>query len=38
MCVRLLDRSWQRAQLACDWTSSPDVEDWVPVFLSAEPG
>jgi len=24
----------QRAQLACDWTSSPDVEDWVPVSLA----
>ncbi len=28
------DRAWQRAQLACDWTSSPDVEDWVPVSLA----
>jgi putative molybdopterin biosynthesis protein len=28
------DRPWQRAQLACDWTSSPDVEDWVPVSLA----
>ncbi|HEY7359712.1 MAG TPA: molybdopterin molybdotransferase MoeA, partial [Streptosporangiaceae bacterium] len=28
------DRVWQRAQLACDWTSSPDVEDWVPVSLA----
>jgi putative molybdopterin biosynthesis protein len=28
------DRVWQRARLACDWTSSPDVEDWVPVSLS----
>ena len=24
---------WQRAELACDWVSSPDVEDWVPVSL-----
>lgn len=23
-----------RVQLACDWTSSADVEDWVPVSLS----
>jgi len=29
------DRAWQRAQLACDWVSSPDVEDWVPVSLAA---
>ena len=28
------DRVWQRAQLACDWVSSPDVEDWVPVSLA----
>ncbi len=28
----------QRVQLACDWTSSPDVEDWVPVSLSPAPG
>jgi putative molybdopterin biosynthesis protein len=28
------DRVWQRVQLACDWTSSPDVEDWVPVSLA----
>jgi len=28
------DRVWQRAQLATDWTSSPDVEDWVPVSLT----
>jgi putative molybdopterin biosynthesis protein len=27
----------QRAQLACDWTSSPDVEDWVPVSLAPVP-
>jgi putative molybdopterin biosynthesis protein len=30
----LADRVRQRAQLACDWTSSPDVEDWVPVSLT----
>jgi putative molybdopterin biosynthesis protein len=28
------DRLRQRAQLACDWSSSPDVEDWVPVSLA----
>jgi len=28
------DRVWQRAQLTCDWVSSPDVEDWVPVSLA----
>lgn len=32
------DRLWQRAQLACDWASSPDVEDWVPVSLAPAPG
>jgi putative molybdopterin biosynthesis protein len=32
-----VDRLWQRAQLACDWTSSPDVEDWVPVSLAPAP-
>jgi hypothetical protein len=31
------DRVWQRVQIACDWTSSPDVEDWVPVSLSSAP-
>ena len=31
--MRAPDRAWQRIQLACDWTSSPDVEDWVPVSL-----
>src|SRR5215467_15756142 len=31
------DRLQQRAQLACDWTSSPDVEDWVPVSLALAP-
>ena len=30
----LPERAWQRAELACDWTSSPDVEDWVPVSLT----
>src|SRR5262252_3754081 len=34
---RLPDRAWQRAQLARDWTSSPDVEDWVPVLLAPGP-
>ena len=32
-----VDRLWQRAQLACDWASSPDVEDWVPVSLAPVP-
>jgi putative molybdopterin biosynthesis protein len=32
------DRAVQWAQLACDWTSSPDVEDWVPVTLNPNPG
>jgi putative molybdopterin biosynthesis protein len=27
------ERAWQRAELACDWVSSPDAEDWVPVSL-----
>src|SRR5262245_6934222 len=31
------DRLWQRVQLACDWASSPDVEDWVPVSLAPAP-
>jgi putative molybdopterin biosynthesis protein len=31
------DRARQRAQLACDWVSSPDVEDWVPVSLAPAP-
>jgi len=26
-------RARRRVQLACDWTSSPEVEDWVPVVL-----
>ncbi len=30
-------RIGQRAQLACDWVSSPDVEDWVPVTRAAGP-
>jgi len=30
-------RPRHRAQLACDWTSSPDVEDWVPVSLAPRP-
>ena len=30
----LADRVRQRAQLTCDWVSSPDVEDWVPVALA----
>ena len=32
-------RARSRVQLACDWTSSPEVEDWVPVMLrpSADP-
>jgi putative molybdopterin biosynthesis protein len=28
------DRPWQRAQLACDWVSSREVEDWVPVAVA----
>ena len=31
------DRAWQRAELACDWASSADVEDWVPVSLAPAP-
>jgi putative molybdopterin biosynthesis protein len=31
------ERVWQRAELACDWVSSPDVEDWVPVSLAPAP-
>jgi putative molybdopterin biosynthesis protein len=30
-------RVWQRAQLTCDWVSSVDVEDWVPVSLAPAP-
>jgi molybdopterin biosynthesis enzyme len=26
-----------RARLACDWTGSPDVEEWVPVSVAREP-
>jgi putative molybdopterin biosynthesis protein len=33
----LPERARQRAELACDWTSSPDVEDWVPVSLAPVP-
>ena len=29
--------SHQQARLACDWISSPDVEDWVPVALAMQP-
>jgi putative molybdopterin biosynthesis protein len=32
------DRAWRRVQLGCDWTSSPDVEEWVPVSLTSPPG
>jgi putative molybdopterin biosynthesis protein len=28
------DRERRRVRLGCDWTSSPDVEDWVPVALT----
>ena len=35
---RAAGRAGQRAQLACDWASSPDVEDWVPVSLAPAPG
>jgi putative molybdopterin biosynthesis protein len=28
------ERVWRRAELASDWVSSPDVEDWVPVSLA----
>jgi putative molybdopterin biosynthesis protein len=28
------DRAVQWARLGCDWTSSPDIEDWVPVSLA----
>jgi putative molybdopterin biosynthesis protein len=31
--MQLAEQAWQRAELACDWVSSPDVEDWVPVSL-----
>ena len=32
------DRAWGRVQLGCDWTSPPDVEEWVPVSLTAPSG
>jgi putative molybdopterin biosynthesis protein len=32
--VQPAGRPWQRAQLACDWVSSRDVEDWVPVSIA----
>jgi putative molybdopterin biosynthesis protein len=31
------ERAWQRAELACDWVSSPDIEDWVPVSVAPVP-
>lgn len=31
------DRAVQWALLGCDWTSSPDVEDWIPVSLAPAP-
>lgn len=31
------DPPWLQAQLACDWASPPDVEDWVPVSLTPAP-
>jgi putative molybdopterin biosynthesis protein len=34
---RVSDRGEQRAQLACEWTSPPEVEDWVPVSLAQAP-
>jgi putative molybdopterin biosynthesis protein len=34
---RPAERLRQRAQLASDWASSPDVEDWVPVSLAPAP-
>jgi putative molybdopterin biosynthesis protein len=36
--VLLGSRVVQWAQLACDWTSPADVEDWVPVTLAPAPG
>lgn len=30
-------RARHRVLLGCDWTSSPDVEDWVPVSLTPAP-
>jgi hypothetical protein len=32
-----VERASRRAQLACDWISSPGVEDWVPVSLAPAP-
>jgi putative molybdopterin biosynthesis protein len=32
------DHARQRARLGCDWTSPPDVEDWVPVSLTSPSG
>jgi putative molybdopterin biosynthesis protein len=32
------DRAGRRARLGCDWTSPPDVEEWVPVSLTGPPG
>jgi putative molybdopterin biosynthesis protein len=34
--VRLAKHA-QQVQLACDWTSSPEIEDWIPVTLSSVP-
>jgi len=31
------DRQSRRARLASEWTSSPDVEEWVPVALGPSP-
>jgi putative molybdopterin biosynthesis protein len=31
------DRPRLRVQLTCDWTSPPDIEDWVPVSLAPMP-
>jgi putative molybdopterin biosynthesis protein len=33
--MRPAGQATQQVHLACDWTSSPDVEDWVPVSLSS---
>jgi putative molybdopterin biosynthesis protein len=37
--VRLANQAnlTQQAQLVCDWASSPELEDWVPVTLSSAP-
>jgi putative molybdopterin biosynthesis protein len=29
------DRAWRRVRLGCDWASSSEVEDWVPVALTS---